>query len=161
MWTPRRQLLLVLGFVVYLAGYLAYARSHLGVIDGLPALPEIYAHPDGGVVPPARSGPPPKKVEELLVQAFAGPGKECKEVNWRIKLELRTKGIILAAENFDTTGDGRAQLEPVSLAIFGKDKGDGGYPEINTIRAKRAYLTFDKPVPPCRRSTGARSPKPS
>ena len=38
MWTPRRIGLLVIGFIVYLAAYLAYGRSHLGAIDGLPAL---------------------------------------------------------------------------------------------------------------------------
>jgi hypothetical protein len=30
--------------------------------------------------------------------------------------------------------------------MFGKDKGDGGYPEINTIRGDVAYFKFDRPI---------------
>src|SRR5262249_29392429 len=37
-------------------------------------------------------------------------------------------------------------LTPLSVALFGKDKGDGRGVEINTIRAKVAHLTFDRPI---------------
>src|SRR5205823_5876551 len=33
-----------------------------------------------------------------------------------------------------------------NIAIFGKDKRDGKFPEINTVQSKVAFLTFDKPV---------------
>ena len=45
MWTPKRILMLTLGFIVFLAAYLAYGRV-LGRIDGLPPLPEAYWPPD-------------------------------------------------------------------------------------------------------------------
>src|SRR4029077_639140 len=35
---------------------------------------------------------------------------------------------------------------PFNVAIFGKDRGDGSFPEINTVQSDVAYLTFDKPV---------------
>lgn len=42
MWTPRRIVLLLLGFLGSLSGYVAYGRSFLGAIDGLPGLPSEY-----------------------------------------------------------------------------------------------------------------------
>jgi hypothetical protein len=146
MWTPRRIVLLVVGFLVYLVGYLAYARSHFGVIDGLPTLPDIYQQPEETDNPPIPTRPPgPKPVDVKLQQAF---GIECDELKRPIKLELRSKNMVLAAERFQIAEDksGRALLTRVSLAMFGKKTGPKGWPEINTIRCEEAYLTFDRPV---------------
>ena len=59
MWTPKRIVLLALGFFVFFAGYLLYA-SCLGGIDGLPPLPDVdMPNPNGpdalGPVPPPAS----------------------------------------------------------------------------------------------------------
>ncbi len=142
MWTPRQMALLAIGFVGYLAGYLAYGRSFLGVIDGLPALPEEYQHVAGSEPPPQLPTSRPKSVEEKLKQAF---GFECPELHWRIKLELHSRGMVLASHKSEIR-EGRVYLTPVSVAMFGKDKGKGKYPEINTIRGQEAYLKFDRPV---------------
>ena len=57
MWTPKRIVLLVLGFCLFFSAYTAYARSFLGHIDGLPPLPEAYRRCNGcdplpGPLPP-------------------------------------------------------------------------------------------------------------
>ena len=52
----------------------------------------------------------------------------------------------LAAGQFQIIEDGRVCLSPVSLAVFGKNKGDGRFVEINTVRANTAYLKFDRLV---------------
>jgi hypothetical protein len=150
-WTPKRVLLLVSGFVLLLAAYWAYAHF-LGGIDGLPALPEEY---EPYVGPANESGPPPastNSADDKLRQAF---GEECPELNDPIRLEVRSKGMVLAAREFRIVkeGDpdwkehaGQVCLPQVSLALFSKDTGDGKFPEINTVRSDIAYLTFDQPI---------------
>jgi len=141
-WTPRRIALLVFGVVLFMACYVGYARSFLGAIDGLPSLPESCRWiPGKPFLPP----PPPRtpRVEEKLKQAF---GAECPELSRPIKLELNSRSMVLAAAQFQIEPDGRVSLWPISVAVFGKDKGDGRYVEINTIRGDSAYLKFDRPV---------------
>jgi lipopolysaccharide export system protein LptA len=140
MWTRRRYALLVIGIVGYLALYLAYGRSFLGAIDGLPALPPEYKFAASDPVP--EKGDLPPKVDEKLRMAF---GLNCPELEQPIKIEVHSKRMVLAAADFATV-DGRVRLTPVSVAIFGQDRGDGKPPEINTIRGKVAYLKFDRPV---------------
>jgi lipopolysaccharide export system protein LptA len=145
-WTPKRVMLLVSGFVVFLAGYVLYAR-YLGGIDGLPALPECYRYSDDPTPPP----PPvvkPNKLQEKLRLAF---GEECPELDYAIKLEVDAKGLVVAAKEFfierdDEPRKGQVRLAPLGVAIFGKDNGDGKFPEINTVRCDRAWLTFDRPI---------------
>lgn len=142
MWTPKRILLLTLGFAVFLTAYFGYGRA-LGRIDGLPPLPEKYwpinevVHPP----PPGPQTPLPPPILAKLQQAF-GPG--CDETGWPIKLEVRSKGIVLAAKDFHIDGQ-KVTLKPLSMALFGKANG-GPIPEINTIRAGNAELIFDGPV---------------
>ncbi len=140
MWTPKRFVLLVLGFFVFFSGYMLYA-SALGGIDGLPPLPAADLPPDhpGGEIngPPTRG----KNLEDKLRLAF---GPDCQELKWPLKLELNSKNMVVAAKDFSIEDDGRLQLVRVSVALFGKDNGDGRCVEINTIRAKQAFLTFDK-----------------
>jgi lipopolysaccharide export system protein LptA len=140
-WTPKRIVLLALGFALFVTGYLSYAFV-LGGIDGLPPLPVGYEDADRGILPPPRFDPP--KVERLLRQAF---GLECQESKRPIKLELARNNMVLASESARfTETDGRLVLEPFSVAVFGKPKNDGKGVEINTIRADIAILTFDKPI---------------
>lgn len=142
MWTPKRIVLLALGFVLFFTGYLAYANV-LGGIDGLPPLPARYLDTlgwldDGGPRPPKT-----KPLEEKLKQAF---GANCEELNRPIKLELHSRRTVLAAHQFNIESDGRVLLSPMSLALFGQEKGDGRGVEINTLCAEYAYLKFDRPI---------------
>jgi hypothetical protein len=146
-WTPKRIVLLALGFVVFSTVYVIYASSSLGRINGLPPLPGAY-YPDPdqanldipNTVPHSASS-----LEAKLIQAF-GPG--CRELDYPIRLELNAKQMLLASSNFQVLEDGRVCLTPLSVALFGKDKEKkpGGSVEINTLRGKVAYLTFDRPI---------------
>jgi lipopolysaccharide export system protein LptA len=141
-WTPKRILLLALGFLVFLTVYVAYAASSLGRINGLPPLPDIYEpgeRPDGPLI----VGPRPSKIEAKLVEAF---GPDCPELTRAIRLELHSKNMVLASSTFQLLSDGRVSLTPLSAAVFGKDKRDGRGVEINSIRCRFANLTFDRPI---------------
>ncbi|HZU38977.1 MAG TPA: hypothetical protein VFA18_23830, partial [Gemmataceae bacterium] len=155
MWTPKRILLLVVGIVLFVSGYLIYGRF-LGGIDGLPPLPEEYGPRDSEVDP----GPPPVRRSALadrLRQAF---GEACDELDLPIKLELQSKRMVLAARGFKLLksvadngeeDDGGKEcrclrLDQVSLALFSEARNDGREVEINTIQAAVAYLTFDRPI---------------
>jgi lipopolysaccharide export system protein LptA len=142
-WTPKRVLLLAGGFSAFFMAYLCYAHF-LGGIDGLPPLPEDY----GPVALPTDDLPAApgreNSADAKLRMAF---GDECPEAkDWKIKLELESRNMVIATQDISVEPDGRVKLTPFSVAIFGKDKGDGKYPEINTVRSQQAYLTFDKPV---------------
>lgn len=143
MWTPRRLGLLAIGFVAYLLLYLGYSRTFLGAIDGLPALPPEYAKPpEGQVIGEPDDRPQQTKLDTKLKMAF---GENCDELTRPIKLELHSKRMLLAADDFAVI-NGKVRLRPLSVAIFGQDKGDGKVPEINTIRGEVAHLEFDRPV---------------
>ena len=68
------------------------------------------------------------------------------ELKWPLKLEMNQKSMVVAANEFHIEEDGRLKLDNMSVALFGKDPGDGRGVEINTVRADTAYLTFDKPL---------------
>lgn len=143
MWTPKRVLLLVMGFAVFISAYAVYAR-YLGSIDGLPPLPvdcepSEIADESTGLPPAAREN----EADRRLRQAF---GEECPELKRTIKLEVRTRGVVLAADQFKIEDDGRVKLQPFSIAIFGKTKNAAEQPEINSIRSDVAFLTFDRPI---------------
>lgn len=141
MWTPKRILLLAIGFAVFFAAYMVYAHF-LGGINGLPPLPDEYGPIAEGIkhlVPPEREN----DADHKLRIAF---GPDCEEVkNRNIKVELQSRGMVLAAQEIKFE-DGRVKLTPFSLAIFGKDRDGDKFPEINTIKCREARLTFDKPV---------------
>jgi hypothetical protein len=152
-WTPKRVLLLALGFALLFTLYLTYAH-YLGGIDGLPPLPEACLPPPSGDDLADLSEPPRTWVEERLVMAF---GEACPELRRHIRLELHSKGIVLATDDFhimrsderDVDGkvrEGQVRLQPLSLALFNKKTPPGQFPEISTVRAKIAYLEFDRPI---------------
>jgi lipopolysaccharide export system protein LptA len=132
----------LVGVAGFIAAYILYAQVlGLGNIDGLPPLPR-------DIVPvTVYDGPPPPRPESMaekrLRQAF---GEECPELKRAIKLEVRSRGIVLAADQFNIEKDGRVKLQPFSCAIFGKPKGANQTPEINTVRSEVAFLTFDRPI---------------
>jgi lipopolysaccharide export system protein LptA len=139
MWTPKRVLLLASGLAVFVTAYLGYA-FFLGGIDGLPALPLEY-WPRENL---DWEGPPTplQEIDRLLVTAF---GAGCPELGRQLKVET-PRGIVVAAESYHFEDDGRMRLEVPSLAFFNKSQPRDKFPEINTIRGRRAYLTFDRPV---------------
>jgi hypothetical protein len=53
--------------------------------------------------------------------------------------------MVLTAGDFSVEKDGRVRLNPVSLATF-KERKDGTHPDITTLRADVAWITFDRPV---------------
>lgn len=145
MWNPKRILLLVFGIVVFTSAFGIYTYF-LGGVDGLPELPEMYVEPADKENPkPLPSFIP--DVDRKLQMAF---GPDCPELRRTIKLDIRAKGIVLAADQFTIIRggprDGQVELRPFSVVTFGKSRGDGQFPEINTVRSDVAYLTFDQPI---------------
>src|SRR5437016_4744810 len=142
-WTPKRVLLLAIGFALFSAAYLVYAHF-LGGINGLPPLPESYGPiKNGDADRRILKEPRENEADQKLRIAF---GPDCDEVkNRNIKVELQSRGMVLAAQEIKFL-DGRVKLTPFSLAIFGKDGDANKFPEINTVQCKEATLTFDKPV---------------
>jgi lipopolysaccharide export system protein LptA len=132
--------LLVLGLILFGTAFGVYARF-LGWIDGLPQLPEemlVRRADNEPFVVADRS-----RIENKLQQAFGG---DCPESTtaYSIKLELPSKGIVLAASQYFIDPDGRVRLTPFSLATFKERPGE--FPEINAVHCDIAYLEFDKPV---------------
>jgi lipopolysaccharide export system protein LptA len=140
-------LLALAGLAVFFTAYQVYASVlGLGGVDGLTPLPEAY-WPDrvGDRGPlPTTAQRRDTKIEKLK-QAF---GDACPELQRPIKIDMGSRGMVIAVDDFEIQpepNNNRVKLEPFSVAIF-KYHADGGYPEINTIRSKRAFLTLDHPV---------------
>ncbi len=146
MWTPKRILLLVLGFVVFCFAYGIYAYF-LGGVDGLPPLPPECEASNDDRPPPDFGGKQRPEVERKLVMAF---GDECPELKRPIRMEMVARGIVLAAGDFKVEPDGRVKLWPFSVIIFGKERSEPGkepgYPKINTVQSDIAFLRFDQPI---------------
>ena len=141
MWTPKRIVLLVGWIAIFVSAY-AGSSYLLGSIDGLPPLPERFkpiAGEPGNHTYPAQ---PEFSANRKLRLAFGDNSAEVK--SRKFKLEVEQRGLVLAAQDVTIEPDGRAKLKPFSVAIFGKDKGDGQYPDITIVQAPVAYLTFDK-----------------
>ncbi|QVL33042.1 hypothetical protein KIH39_03750 [Telmatocola sphagniphila] len=146
MHTPRRILLTVLGLSLSILGYFVYAQL-LGRVDGLPPLPERFAQvaDQQEFIPPTTRSP----IEEQLIVAF---GANCAELDYGMKMNLGSKGVVLAAtlekqsNGKAFSDDGRLFASPLSIAVFGKNKGPDGMQEITTLHSDRGILTFDSPV---------------
>ncbi len=139
MWTPKRVLLLALGFVVFCTAYVGYAEV-LGSIDGLPALPEQYW--PGSPPPPPEGSRTERPVEVKLQQAF---GIGCQELKMLIQVESPQRVVIASNDCVFERGGREVRLTPISIAFFGKLVPNKD-PEINTIRAATAILTLDQPI---------------
>lgn len=143
MWTPRRIFMSFVGLFVSAAIYLGYAQL-LGSFDGLPPLPTDYG-PDlnPGVQRPVSAN----TIEQRIERAF---GKNCAELRYPIKLEMRQKGILFCSHDFkiikEGPREGWVEMSPLSLAAFSERKGADGLEEINTVYCDMAYVKFDKPI---------------
>ena len=142
MWTAKRVVILIASLSAILGGYAVYT-VFLGVIDNLQALPGRYL-PGGDDPPLERRDDSTLSCDKLLEKAF-GAGRE--ELQRPIRLMFPDKGITISAGLFEIEkSDGRVRMAPFSVALFHKTKTPGGYPEISTIKADVALLTFDRPV---------------
>lgn len=142
MWTPKNILLMVGGLAVFVTAYGIYAHF-LGRIDGLPPLPDQFK-------PLAKLGDidthaprPEMAADTKLREAF---GEDCDELKWWIKLDVQGRDLVLAANDFSITKEGKVLLTPFSIVILGKNKAGVRKREINTVRSDVALLTFDQPI---------------
>jgi lipopolysaccharide export system protein LptA len=133
-------LLLLAGFGLFLVGFVVYSH-YLGNIDGLPQLGDAFG-PNQEIEPSELIHPMPPNADKKLALAF-GEREDLQKMP--IKLEVNSKNLVLAAQEFEILEDGRARLTPFYLAVFGKNT-DNRFPEINTIKGDVAFLTFDQPV---------------
>lgn len=79
-----------------------------------------------------------RDVERKLRLAF---GEDCKEVaEAAIKVEIRSKNLVLAANSFRVEPDGRVRFAPCWM-VYG-----GAAGESMTLRCREATFTFDGPV---------------
>src|SRR5438067_2119941 len=128
MWTPRRVLLLVVGFVACATTFGVYFRF-LGWIDGLPALPEKYLATAARTVPNDLALVDEPLMQKLLKQAF---GERCQELGYPIKSRVHGQEVLLATDQVFIEPDGRLKLSPFSVAVF-KQRPDAAFPEIHTV----------------------------
>jgi hypothetical protein len=145
-WTPKRIIQLAGAFVAFTLVYILYTLTALGRINTLPPLPDQYKPSAGADSLPVVRAPrsiKPTLLEQKLEMAFH-PG--CEELTWPVRLELNSKSMVIAAWKFELADQGRIKLELMSLALFGKKKNDGREIEINTLKCKQAYITFDRPI---------------
>lgn len=141
MWTPKRILILIAGTFAFILAYGVYDFL-LGRFDGLPLLPAEYVYDKDGLDKPPLE-PTPDETDRKIRMAF---GAESDEARRKFILNINSKQIILAVDNFDIVPDSPVvKLSPFSVAMFPKKKGDG-YPEINTIQCETAFLHLDKKV---------------
>jgi hypothetical protein len=145
MWTPRRISLALVGLLICFTGYFAYNRF-LGKLDGLPPLPAQYEPIASG-----KSPPPVERHQTTLDRMLElAHGRNCQEIRFPIKLQMKKSNVIVASHNFKILDSGpRAgwvRMWPMSLAAFGQAHGADGIPEINTVYADDAYFRFDAPI---------------
>lgn len=151
MFTPRRTLLLLAGFVLFGAAYGAYARA-LGWLDGLPQLPEKLLQPYvGDAAPPPRDASP---TSVKLAAAFGPRSPETDYALYETQLEFRNgeSSVVVAAGPVPANpNSNRVTLTPFSLAVFGKPRPahlrrPGEVTEITTIHSDKAVLEFDRVI---------------
>jgi lipopolysaccharide export system protein LptA len=143
MLTPKRLLLSFGGFGVLFVGFLLYSHF-LGHYDGLQPLPADY-RPGEPTDAPLSTDPGVRLNNSTLARLEEAFGKNCDEVNRRMKLLFPTQGVVMAADGHKLE-DGKLKLTKVSVAHFGKADSKGRPGAINTIRGDLAIIEFDKPL---------------
>ncbi len=139
MWTPKRLLLLVIGFAAFFGVYQVYVYF-LGRYDGLPPLPD--EHRRGRAARPVGEHvrPPENPAIALLRKYFPG-GDEAER---DMRFYWQPQGIVMAADDGKLV-DGKLMLTKVSVALLGKPR-DSGEREVNTLRGQTAHIEFDQPI---------------
>lgn len=143
MWTPKRMLILIAGTFLFVVGFVVY-DYFLGGYDGLPPLPDGY---EAGIMPEHIAPHDEEDTRKKIRNAWGVVTDEKHESRRKSILDLASKSMLLAVDQFDIEPDGRVKLSPFSVALFPKKKLEpGAFPEINTIQCEIAYLTLDRPV---------------
>jgi lipopolysaccharide export system protein LptA len=147
MWTPKRIILLV-GWSTFFICFYFGSSFLLGGIDGLPPLPDRFKPiPFPGAINKGPRTTEPRANNRLRL-AFGDNSQEVKQR--KFKLEVEPRGLVVAAEEVTIESDGRVKFVPFSVAVFSKEKpgekGENSFPDITTVQADVAYLTFDKPL---------------
>lgn len=149
MLTPRRTLLLLVGFVLCCTAYVGYAQL-LGWLDGLPQLPDsMLKISDGGFRPPDRTISP---TQLKLREAFGPNAIETDYIHYPNQFSFMNgdSRIVIATGQVPSKPEStRVPLSPFSLAIFGRPKPaylrqPGEVTEITTIHSDKAVLEFDR-----------------
>lgn len=148
MWTPRRILILFSGLVGFVILYVGYSLF-FGGVDGLPALPERFLAPAGGLV--IIPDNPRSPSETRLEQAFGPKCPELEDPAYKTKMELRDRGIVFAAGPIPDIKEPtrKLRISPLSLAVFSRPAANAkpeDIPEIVTLHADEAVLEYDRPV---------------
>src|SRR5437773_9680148 len=125
---PKRILILVGRLIFFLICFAVYTYFLCG-IDGLPPLPDSKKF-TGSTEPLDPIAPESGSDSDNKLRLSFGP--ECEELRRTIKMDLRSRGWVFAADQFDIDEkDGRVKLMPFSACIFGKPRADAKFPEIN------------------------------
>lgn len=141
MWTPKRILLLVAGFVFFFLCFQVY-HFFLGRYDGLAPLPlELRPGVAASSLPPLQVLPDTSYLADVK-EAF---GEKCEEINRRV-FEWKQQGLLIATEQWKILPSGRLLFTKVSVALFPQGQRPGTAREINTLRGDEAEIEFDKPV---------------
>jgi hypothetical protein len=91
------------------------------------------------IAPPA----PDSERDQMLRKAF---GADCAEVRRSIKLLVRDKGLVLAAEQMTIESDGKIKCAQCSLARFSGKATDKEARQLTAIQSEWALLTLDGQV---------------
>lgn len=142
MWTPKRILLLIAGFLFFFTCYQVYS-FFLGRYDGLAPLPAEYRpNANQPIAAPLANASGQNSALTGLKEAF---GEKCEEINRSI-FEWRNQGIIIAYDQRKLLPNGRLLLSKVSVAIFSQNQDEQKGREINTIRGDEAEIEFERPI---------------
>jgi hypothetical protein len=147
MMTPRRIMIMLLGFAGCIVAYFGYSVA-FGNIDGLPQLPAKFLEVATGQAVVLNAPVSPTYMR--LADAFGPNSEEVVDSNvYKNRVELRDKGLVLAtgAPIFDNTE--AVVVSPVSVALFAKPTTalkPGEAPEISTFHADKAILRFDRKI---------------
>lgn len=150
MFTPRRLLLLILGFAVCFGAYEIYA-FFLGHYDGLPPLPPEYRYNPNAVAAssdsPDRTTNQKHEIAKLLERAF---GPKCPELNRKRSIEIgKPESRTVFAFDDWTLEDGWLRMTNPSVANFKKLPAEGQQPEreeITTLQGDVAVVQFNQKI---------------
>jgi lipopolysaccharide export system protein LptA len=150
MWSPRRLLLMVFSFALFLGAYQLYA-FFLGHYDGLPPLPPEYRSTANGQVNISDNSERyvnrKHEINRMLERAF---GPKCQEISRSRSFEIGPPDsrTVFAFDEWSLE-NGVLRMSNISLANFKKLGAEPGKPareEILTLQGTEAFITFNQPV---------------
>jgi hypothetical protein len=103
------------------------------------APPRATAPKDG----PKEARPAVSPIEARLRQAFPGDDRP---LHAAIRLDHRSKRLLIAAETFTVCEDGRVRLTDCAIARFARGGDAGKAVPVTAVRAPEALIRLDKPI---------------